>query len=220
MNEINPSTPWLKRSVMILILGLVAGLFWFGVRNGATQAVAGTPLATHAVDGPGAGKTDAATTHSAATAHEADSGTSASRQTELVNVFGDDPLESLAQSLKRRQRDLDARERQLADEAQRIETLRKEVEQNLTRSQQVLKQMQQLAGNAAAQRDKELARWIKIYEGMTPIQAGQVLAQLDLDFARELLTKMDPKKASKILSAFPPDKAVELSRRLKDKSNS
>lgn len=154
------------------------------------------------------------------TAPDADATTSTVRTAPRENIFEDDPLESLAVSLKRRQREMDEREARLKEESQRLDALRKEVESSLARSQQVLKQMEQLAGNAAAQRDKELVRWIKIYEGMTPAQAGQMLGQLNLDFARELLAKMDPKKASKILSAFPPAKAVELGKLLQEKTNS
>jgi flagellar motility protein MotE (MotC chaperone) len=133
------------------------------------------------------------------------------------SVFQVDPLQSLSEALKAKQLELDRRERALDERVQRLDSLRKEIEQNLVTVDQRLAQMAKIAGQADQNRQKELRKWGKIYEAMLPQQAGEVIGDLDPEFALELLEQMNPKKAGKILSNVDQKRAVELGRALHHK---
>lgn len=165
-----------------------------------------------------ASETASAPTDAAASLHAPQPGDAKTTDSEALGgdlmVFQKDPTETMVQSLKERERKLDERERKLAEEERRLQDLKREVEAKLTASEQVLKDMRQLAGQADVEREKEIGKWIKIYQAMPAADAGKVIAELDPEFARLLLARMEAKKAAKILATFPPDKAVELGRKL------
>lgn len=137
--------------------------------------------------------------------------------TEPLTIFPKDQLESIADSLKRKQRELESREAALHKAEQHLEDLRKETEQNLARIEQVLEEMRKIAGQADDQRQKEIKRWVDIYQAMSPEKAGQVIQGLESEFAMDILAKMDAKKAGKILGFVTPDKAIELGKKLGNK---
>ncbi|MCL5270407.1 MAG: hypothetical protein M1457_07635, partial [bacterium] len=147
---------------------------------------------------PAAGDTDAASTGS-------------------VSIFERDPVESLAQALRDKQRELDEREKEMNRTEQRLLTLRKEIELNLAAIEARLKQMEEIAGKADKNRQTEISKWIEIYQSMAPEQAGKVFDGLDPAFALELLSEMEPKKAGKILGYVQTDKAIELGKALKER---
>jgi flagellar motility protein MotE (MotC chaperone) len=132
----------------------------------------------------------------------------------LESVFKSDPLQSLANALQRKESELQERESALAEKERNLETLRLETQQTLERIEQVHRQMESLAANADQQRQWELKKWILIFQKMTPEKVAPVMIDLETDFQLELIGQMEPTKAAKILNAFPPDKAAELSRRL------
>ena len=129
-------------------------------------------------------------------------------------IFEPDPLESLADSLRRKQRELDEREKQLAEDERRLTALKKEVELELTQIERALGEMKRIAGDADARHKAELKKWIQIYQKMKPDQAGRLIMGLDSDFQLELLSQMETAKAAKILNVYPSDKAIELGRKL------
>jgi flagellar motility protein MotE (MotC chaperone) len=133
---------------------------------------------------------------------------------EPLTIFPKDQLESIADSLKRKQRELESREAALRKAEQHLEDLRKETEQNLARIEQVLEEMKKIAGQADDQRQKEIKKWVDIYQAMPPEKAGQVIQGLEPGFAMDILAKMDAKKAGKILACVAPDKAIELGKKL------
>lgn len=142
-------------------------------------------------------------------------GTAEEELTQLDPVFREDPLQSLADSLKSKQRELEEREKALEEKEARLEALRLEIEENLLRSQRVLSNMERLAGEADVKRRQEVKKWVEIYQKMKPEAAGQILQGLEPEFQLELLAQMDTSKAAKILNTFPTDKAIELGDKLK-----
>jgi flagellar motility protein MotE (MotC chaperone) len=131
-----------------------------------------------------------------------------------LTIFPKDPLQSIAGSLKRKQRELEARETEVRKAEQHLEDLRKETAQNLARMDQVLEEMKKVAGQADDQKRKEIKRWVDIYQAMPPEKAGQVIQGLEPEFAMNILAKMEAKKAGKILASVSPDKAVELGKKI------
>lgn len=129
-------------------------------------------------------------------------------------VFQPDPLDSAALSLRERELKVQQREQELTQAEARLENLRKEIELNLTRSQEVLKSMQKMAGEADTTRNKELKQWISIYTAMKPAQSGPIFAGLDTRFALQVLAQMEPRSAGKILDNMPKEQAIALGQQL------
>ena len=105
-------------------------------------------------------------------------------------------------------------EARIAQQEQALETLRLETQQTLRQIEQVRREMQSLAATADAQRQKQLKKWLEIYQKMEPPKVAVVLLGLDTDFQFEVLSQLEPGRAAKILGAYPPDKAAELGRKL------
>ncbi|HOE94978.1 MAG TPA: hypothetical protein PLS90_02935 [Candidatus Sumerlaeota bacterium] len=125
-------------------------------------------------------------------------------------LFASDPLHTLADSLRARERELERREREVAEAEQRLETVRLEIEQNLRRTEEVLAEMRRVAGEADQRREAELKKWIQIYQGMKPDKAGPMIGALEPQFQLDLLSRMDTRKAGKILESMDPQKAKSL----------
>lgn len=132
----------------------------------------------------------------------------------MESVFPRDPLQSLALALQERERDLDTWEQDLKEREKRLAALNKEIEENLRKTEQTLKQMQQIAGTADRNREDQIAQWVEIYQSMTPDQASTIMEGLELTFALRILSTMDAKKAGKIVNSMDPDKAIEISKQL------
>ena len=126
-------------------------------------------------------------------------------------IFPEDPSEKIAAMLRQKEAELRMREEALAQREQYLEALRLETEETLRRIEQVRDQMQQLAGVADQQRQRQVKRWIEIYQKMDPAKVATVMMELDPNFQAELIAQMETSKAAKILNSFPPDKAAELS---------
>lgn len=137
--------------------------------------------------------------------------------TATMTIFKPDPLTTLGESLKAKERELAEREKALKKKEEYLESLRKETSANLARIEELYNKLEQKSAQAKLQREKDLAKWRSIYQSMQPDKAGPIIQGLETDFAIELLSQMDAKKAAKILSAIEPKKAVELSKKLGDK---
>lgn len=139
----------------------------------------------------------------------------------LFSVFETDPLESLSQSLRTKQRELDEREKELAEREERLKALEKEVNRKLARIEETYQAMQRFSGAAEEQRRQEIGKWVKIYQAMKAPQAAEVFADLDQSLALEIIVRMDPKKAGKLLDEMvknrdSQEKAAELANALAD----
>lgn len=139
----------------------------------------------------------------------ADAMTSAS-----TSIFQSDPLQSLADALKAKEQQLRLREEALKKAELNLEALRKETERNLAQMDAILTAVKKAGAMADEQRQKELKRWVDIYQAMPPEKAGKVFEGLEMEFAVQILSQMDAKKAGKILANVEAARAVELGKRL------
>lgn len=129
----------------------------------------------------------------------------------------DDTQTLLAEKLKRKEQELEAREQALKKKEAYLESLRKETAANLAKIEDLYNKLAQQSVQAQQKREKDLAKWRSIYQAMAPEKAGPIISGLETEFALELLSQMEPKKAAKILAAVEPQKAVELAKKLGDK---
>ncbi|MEN6625621.1 MAG: hypothetical protein ABFD69_05260 [Candidatus Sumerlaeia bacterium] len=205
-NERTYASHRIQRAVMV-ILAVSAGVLLLAWAMPALRRPLGTILATNAFAQPAksAAAPTTATTAAAAPAKETKP---------AAWVFQPDPIDSAALSLRERELKIRQREQELNQAEARLDSLRQEVELNLARSEEVLKSMQRMAGEADSSRSKELKKWVSIYTAMKPAQAGPVIAGLDPNFALQILAQMEPKSAGKILENMPPQQAIVLGQRL------
>lgn len=197
----------LRRAIFVILListaVLLAAIVAPGIRESVGTLFAGEALAAQA-------KSPAAPTSGTAEAVKAEA-----KETKPKGwVFQPDPLDSAALSLRERELKVQRREQELTQAEARLESLRKEIEMNLTHSQEVLKSMQKMAGEADTTRGKELKQWVSIYTAMKPAQAGPIFAGLDARFALRVLAQMDAKSAGKILDNMPKEQAIALGQQL------
>jgi flagellar motility protein MotE (MotC chaperone) len=157
---------------------------------------------------------DAATSKTAAADVKADDTATSETSDAAASVFQSDPLQSLADALKRKELELQQREATLVEKEHALEVLRLETQQTLERIEQVRRQMESLAVNVDQQHQKQLKKWIEIFQKMAPEKVAPLMIEQEPDFQLELIGQMETAKAAKILNAFPPDKAAELSRKL------
>lgn len=134
------------------------------------------------------------------------------------SVFQSDPLQSLSRSLQLKERELEERERELGETEKRLQALRLEIEQKLKQTERVLAEMEKISGEAARQRNKELAKWVEILEAMKPAATGKVLDTLDTEFQVELLARMQLTKSKKILETLDPENVKILVEKLAERT--
>lgn len=202
--------------VSAVAVAALCGAFWLaelfgGVKGtllatqaGASTAPAAAPQAEHA--------TDAATETAAVATNDA---------TSAGPLFQDNPLITLSTSLREKQAELDRREADLAAREKTLVALQAELDETLKKTQAIRDEMDRLAGEAEKKRKAELDKWIGIQATMKAPEAAQLIAQMDDDFALEVLGSMEIKKSSKILGELVKThkpRATALAKRLEAKN--
>ena len=122
------------------------------------------------------------------------------------DIFRNDPLSRLVLELENKRIELDEREEALREEEVRLNVLRGEIDRKLSEMETLRASLSELA----VQGDKDLKKWIAIYQAMQPAEAAQVLAGLDDSLARRTLSGMEPAKAGKILDVMDKQRAIQL----------
>lgn len=138
---------------------------------------------------------------------------------QVLAIFMDDSVESLAEALRQKERALDEREKALEEEEKRLESLRLEIEQNLARMDQTLKKMEALAAQVDTIQNENLNKWIEIYQTMPPEDVAKVIEGMDTGFAVLLLSEMVPKKAGEVLSKIDPKSSIMLNQYITERKN-
>ena len=114
-----------------------------------------------------------------------------------------DSLDSREQQIQQRQMTLEAAEKRLAEKAAALEGMKAELMQLINRRNQA--------------DDDRLRRLVKIYEGMKPALAAQILQGMDTKDAVGVLERMKELKVAPILGAMLPARAQLLSSLMADR---
>lgn len=125
-------------------------------------------------------------------------------------------LERLLQEVQARQKDLEAREARIREEEARLQALRNEIEASLKQAQALMDQIQEWM-NAGKRAPDPVRQLVRAYESMPPEEAAARLATLDVALSVELLLRMKPKAAGKILAQMPEKQAARLTQALAQK---
>lgn len=215
--------------VLLLVAGFALtarlGELWTGFGN---LAQAQTTTGAGAAAGTGTANTGTAGTGSTAAAQSqvpsptasgqpvqqtaADAGSGSAPQTDPL-MMSDEEI-NLLQALGDRRRELDRRERQIAER----EALLAAAERRLEEKVASLQKLQETIQASLKQRDGEdtaqIDSLVKIYENMKPKDAARIFDQLDMGVLMPVVERMKERKTAPILAKMTPAKAREVTAEL------
>ena len=203
--EVTPSTGWQRirwgiAVVLVAKVGATALLPWQTDGVGSTRtALAADPAgpALAVVKPPGA-------TEAVAAGHDG--------RTAGVAAGGD--VKSMLEALARRQRELDQREKTLAEREDKLALYEKDVTEKIVQLEQVGKTLKEDLKRTSSATDEAAASLAKVYGAMKPSEAAPILDQLDEATALRILTRMKEKQVGEILPLMTRDRAIGLTRSL------
>ncbi|MFW5837987.1 MAG: MotE family protein, partial [Desulfovibrionaceae bacterium] len=111
------------------------------------------------------------------------------------------------QALKDRKEELDRRERSL-------EALEKELDQKLEKLTELQADIQKMLKQANTVKDKKIKHLVEVYANMKAKQAADVIETMDQDLAVKILSGMRGRQAGEILTYVSAKKAAKLSEEL------
>lgn len=106
------------------------------------------------------------------------------------------------------------REKALKAEEERMQALRKEVEEKIARYEKLVAQVQEKEKRKQEEANARTERIVQLYEGMAPAEAAARIAALDDGSAAAILTRMKGRKASAVLAAMEPKRVAVLTRKM------
>jgi flagellar motility protein MotE (MotC chaperone) len=120
----------------------------------------------------------------------------------------------LAEALVARQNELDAREKALRADEQRLIALRKDILEKMA----ILKTSEEkLATRMEALREEDIRRYkemAKVYEAAPPVKAGPMMEKLDTRTAAGIVRQMKKDKAGALWGYLTPQKAVDITKEI------
>jgi len=129
----------------------------------------------------------------------------------MVPAFADDDVFRLVEE---KRIELKAREDALKKEEDRLNTLRKDIDEKIALYTKLLNQVDAALKKAEQIQDERLLNMAKLYEAMTPEAAAAQLSAMDIDTAAQILLRMKSKKAGSIIALLKSKKAVVLTKRM------
>ncbi len=124
---------------------------------------------------------------------------------------------AMAQELSDRLESLDSREDILLQKRAELEAFQSHIERRLEELTRANNELQQRIDQFQGLKNDDVKKLATIYDNMKPQLAGQIMAEMDTDFAAGLLGIMDAEKAAAIISVMDPQKANIISLKLATK---
>jgi len=120
-------------------------------------------------------------------------------------------IEKQRKALVQEKKELEIFEEQIDEKLESLKTLKKQIEEDvvlLTRKKTLKEQEKEAAYEA------KIGRLVKMYAGMKPKSAAQIVDKMNLEVAQEIFLRMREASASQILSFVDSGKAAKISERL------
>jgi flagellar motility protein MotE (MotC chaperone) len=121
-----------------------------------------------------------------------------------------DPLADVAAELERRAAELDRREQELVLREAAAAAIEARLAEQLDRLQALKQELERTAARIQEKDEAELAQLVKTYEAMKAKAAAQVFDQLALDVLLPIVRRMRDAKLAAVLAAMDPVKAKQL----------
>lgn len=122
--------------------------------------------------------------------------------------------EDIAGVIEKQRIELNQKEEILKKEAERLKTLKKEVEDDIAKYTALLEQIDKSLKQAEEVGNKRLKHVARAYEAMQPEDAASRLSGLDNGTAVQILLKMESKKAGLVIGMMGAQKATVLTKEI------
>ena len=122
--------------------------------------------------------------------------------------------EDIAGVIEKQRIELNQKEEILKKETERLKTLKKEVEDDITKYTALLEQIDKSLKQAEEIGNKRLKHVAKAYEAMQPEDAASRISGLDNDMAVQILLKMESKKAGLVIGMMGAQRATVLTKEI------
>jgi len=110
--------------------------------------------------------------------------------------------------------ELKAREDALKKEEERLNILKKDVDEKIAKYTKLLNQVDAALKRAEQIQNERLLNMAKLYEAMPPEAAAAQLSAMDTDAAAQIMLRMKSKKAGAVVALLKPQKAVTLTKKM------
>lgn len=114
------------------------------------------------------------------------------------------------QALAARRKQLEAREKDIADQERLLLATEQRVEEKIAELQNLKATIEGLLRQHDEQEEERLAALVKIYENMKPKEAATIFNGLDLEVALSVIERMKERKVAPILQYMDPEVAKQL----------
>ncbi|HET6514208.1 MAG TPA: hypothetical protein VFG09_03550 [Thermodesulfovibrionales bacterium] len=125
--------------------------------------------------------------------------------------YGQDDVVRL---VEKKQKELREKEEALKKEEERINALKKDVEEKIEKYTKLLTQLESTVKKIDQSRDEKLTHLVKVYEAMPPEDAAARISVLDENTAVRIMRMMKSKKAGAVMAAMEPRKVAAITREL------
>ena len=113
--------------------------------------------------------------------------------------------------IEQERKELDLFKEQIDEKIESLTALKKQIEEDLALLEQKKTQKEL---EKEAEYEGKIGRLVKMYAGMKPKNAAQIVDKMDLEVAREIFIRMREASASEILAFVDSEKAAKISERL------
>lgn len=122
----------------------------------------------------------------------------------------------LFEDLTARRKDIEMRERELSMREALLTAAEQELDQKYRELQSIKTEIEELLAEQSEEEIQRVASLVKIYEGMKPKDAARIFNTLEMDVLIEVVGKMSERKSAPILASMDPERARELTIRLRE----
>jgi flagellar motility protein MotE (MotC chaperone) len=127
-----------------------------------------------------------------------------------ISVFNVDASDDVVSLIEQQRIELEKKDESIKKEMARLKTLRDEINQDIEKYTNLLKQIDKSLEKAQETGNKRLKHVAKAYEAMQPEDAATRLSGLDRKTAVQILLKMNSKKAGMVIGNMEAKKATTL----------
>jgi flagellar motility protein MotE (MotC chaperone) len=126
--------------------------------------------------------------------------------------YSDQQLIQMSEILRNKEKALQEKESLLREKEQRLIILQKELQRREKEIEMLRQRAEKVLAEFQALKDEDLSRLVAVFSAMKPDAAAPLMEKLDLPYAVEVILRMQPRKAAKLLSAVNAERAAAISR--------
>ena len=120
-------------------------------------------------------------------------------------------IDKQQKTIEQEKKELDVFKEQIDEKIETLTALKKQIEGDLVLLDQKKAQKEK---EKDAEYEEKIGRLVKMYAGMKPKNAAQIVDKMDLEVAQEIFMRMREASASEILAFVDSEKAAKISERL------